>query len=970
MTHHPTPRDQHLISSNNIAMDAFVLTPRPPGNRDGEAEQPLLTAVSSSGLPALPPAPANTACSTSVTPASLTSAPEILDALRSGPSQDTVVQSLHLLDTQFDCRVPSAISSQITKVLLETTLPDFWHVLSKQERALLAKCLASPTGLGGITARLKALTPLARDREGAEAQTCRENLGNVLVLLQMVLGRKGFIYEIWTLVETEPETKRHILWREFTALVAGGRLLSVAAEAESVLGRLSNGQQERWVGDGKMFALWLGREIATASLRIDLMEDTGWKSLSLLLTASFRLGYSDNVVEGLTYKLVNPKDESQRLQKLISLLPAHDKRSYMVSLLRVISLQHFQTTYQEDDDTWWKHDATKVSSAAALLEKFILHDDDFRSLILEWLTSTTGGGVGEPLALRRSIMAVVAQDELAFRELFEKLLQQFADKLWINHTPIMRQEVNVQILLLCAGHSHRHSPSFLARLTKSSNFLSGVSNRLATSSHRARFLGMIIGESFSALVDKDAKMKMSFDTEETQTDEAKWWKAIPSINDQIGSLKDLFATSTAMVPKKRKPPRKSISEPPATAGIQVVEEDLDSDSDEFTPYALPDSDPEDAEDEDATTIDRNKPSPPVYIRTLLSYFHSTDNYDRQHLALLHAAPLIRRKAASGGKEVSSHLEELASALAGIDDRFDMPDFSDLRNAGLVALVVAEPVRMGQWLARQFFVGDYGLSQRATLLVAIGLGARELACLDPPPSLPQKQLPGKISTVWSSSSPSSQISSITTALKQTYLTPLAASAADQATGPNILKIRTFSSRMAVESRRPPPKHRKILDLVAPAFFFPLTGGWVVTNRDVPNPPHADPHILVLFLNTLSVLIHAAGPGTPALQEMTGEFLELLLSLRRVAEGDGSVCEAVLLGVLTVLEVNLEVERGQRLAEREGGKVVEVREWVEGVFEGAWGAEEGVRALAAGVLVKIQEVAEGWRRALMGGLGVEE
>jgi telomere length regulation protein len=273
--------------------------------------------------------------------------------------------------------------------------------------------------------------------------------------------------------------------------------------------------------------------------------------------------------------------------------------------------------------------------------------------------------------------------------------------------------------------------------------------------------------------------------------------------------------------------------------------------------------------------------------------------------------------------------------------------------------------MGQWLARQFFTGDYGLSQRATLLVAIGLGARELAALELPPELPQKKLPGKIDVVWST-----PISSITSALKSTYLTPLAASAADAATGPNILKVRTFSSRMAVEARRPPPEHRKILDLAAPAFFFPLTGGWLVTSRDMPNPPHADPHILVLFLNTLSVLVHAAGPGTPALQEMTAEFLELLLSLRRLAERDASVCEAVLLGVLTLLEVNLEVEKGQRLAENEGAKVVEVREWVEGVFTGAWGVEEGVRALAAGVLVKIQEVAEGWRRALMGGLGIEE
>jgi telomere length regulation protein len=144
------------------------------------------------------------------------------------------------------------------------------------------------------------------------------------------------------------------------------------------------------------------------------------------------------VVEGLTHKLITPVDESLRLQKVVTLLPAHDKRSYLLSLLRVIST-HLQSTHPGDGEVWWKYDESKVSGAAALLEK-ILHDDDFQSLLLEWLTSSTGGGVGEPIALRRAIMAVISQDELAFRELSEKLLQQFADKLWIKHTPIVRQE--------------------------------------------------------------------------------------------------------------------------------------------------------------------------------------------------------------------------------------------------------------------------------------------------------------------------------------------------------------------------------------------------------------------------------------------------------------------------------------------------------------------------------------------------
>lgn len=347
--------------------------------------------------------------------------------------------------------------------------------------------------------------------------------------------------------------------------------------------------------------------------------------------------------------------------------------------------------------------------------------------------------------------------------------------------------------------------------------------------------------------------------------------------------------------------------------------------------------------------------------------------------------MIRRKAAAaagggGGTEVASHLDELAAALAGIDDRFDMPDFAELRNAGLAALVVAEPLRMGRWLAHQFFVGDYGLGQRAALLMAIGLGARELAGLEPEPPLQQQQrpkLPPRLDAVWGVADP---ISAIADSLKATYLAPLAAAAADAATGPNVLKVRTFSSRMAVEARRPQPVHRRILDLVAPAFFFPLTGGWLVLCRRADRAPsQADPPVLVLFLHTLAVLLHAAGPAAPALPDMTAEYLELLLSLRRpaaqAAPDGGTVCEAVLLGLLTLLEVNLEAAGGRQLAETCGPQLVELRDWVErlldGTADGASMAEAaGVRALAAGVLVRLQQVAQAWQRALLGGLGVDD
>lgn len=281
-------------------MDAFILSPRPASGKDSSISDfkitPTLQHSSSRPAqfltpvsPSTPAAPAIPALSAA--PGPKASPSEILDSLRNNPTRESVVLSLALLDAKLDIRSPSPASSQITKVLLDSTVPDFWHVLSKSERRLLSRCLASPTGLGGIAAKLKTLIPPARDSPRPAAAAFRENLGNLLALLQLVLGRPGFVYGVWALAGKEQEIKRDLLWKEFAALVGGGRLLSLAAEADVALGRLSDGAKERWVGDGKLYALWLGREIAEACLLFALEDAASWKAVTLLLSAGFRLGY-------------------------------------------------------------------------------------------------------------------------------------------------------------------------------------------------------------------------------------------------------------------------------------------------------------------------------------------------------------------------------------------------------------------------------------------------------------------------------------------------------------------------------------------------------------------------------------------------------------------------------------------------------------------------------------------------------
>ena len=532
------------------------------------------------------------------------------------------------------------------------------------------------------------------------------------------------------------------------------------------------------------------------------------------------------------------------------------------------------------------------------------------------------------------------------------------------------------------------APLRLSMMIRSGAHLSAVSNRLAASSSRARFLGMVVGEALSSLVDKGEK-KMDFKTEDMRTPEAKWYKSLVTVSDSIGPLDPLKAGAIVKAPRKKAAPvnqpraKPRVTAPSGSKIISIEEisdsEEEESDNDGLTPYAKPGSDQEDS-DEDPTLITRNKPTAPVYIRDLITYLRDTETYDKQKLALQTAAPLIRRKA-TFGTEVSAHAEELASLLVGLQDKYEIDNFADMRLQGMIAILVAQPQKMGQWFSKTFFDGDYSLSQRASILTTLGLGARELGGFSndnstptsskslPPTPFPSKSLPTALHKLYGPTD--SAVDSLTTQLSNTMIAPMAASLADKLTGPAILKVRTFSSRMAVEAKRKKPIANALAKVVADGFFFPLTGRFFIHLRAYGSSSNRNivfqPHLLSLFVKTLALLLHASGPSTLSLPQMTSEFWDLLLSLRTQSIGDVVVVESMCFAFLTLLEVS---EDKRNLVERHGRQMLETQEWVEGVFGklGSSGSEEDerVRMLAAGCLVRIREVVEKYQALLMGDL----
>jgi telomere length regulation protein len=176
---------------------------------------------------------------------------------------------------------------------------------------------------------------------------------------------------------------------------------------------------------------------------------------------------------------------------------------------------------------------------------------------------------------------------------------------------------------MACGYVHRKQPMFLFTIAKSSSQMHGVSNRLNSTSPRARWLGMIVSMTISALTDRKEN-QLVFTDEAMETAEAKWYRQLVFVNDKVGRLDDIrkqrpIRHEMIVLPEKektvysqaRKPAErnKTATQPSASSGLRIVELDSDED-DELIPYAKPDSDPED-DDEDPTLVQRNKPKAPV-----------------------------------------------------------------------------------------------------------------------------------------------------------------------------------------------------------------------------------------------------------------------------------------------------------------------------------------------------------------------
>ncbi|KIW23226.1 uncharacterized protein PV07_11443 [Cladophialophora immunda] len=953
---------------------------------------------------------------------------DALEILKNQPNSEDLAAVLQYLQYgiegrhDFNIHVPGPRASQIINALVTVTIPDQWlhlrqSTLSRTDMQLRTELLSSLTSVAGLGALLMQIRRLSSTNAGQDRSLVEDT---IFVLSSILAGNMVVSKFLSQAMKTFPtDTKRRVFWQEATSLLAGSKILTTMSQVFATNRDLNGlGETEKWLGDGNEYTRWLGRNIAAAATSLNTIPHTEPQQMSLLcqvLKRGLNLGYRDTLTKELYNSLLLGKRALWTpMHMLIHGLSAYDQKVLFDTILRDLARRFFES----GADTVGPKEllvtrTSAVGGVAAMINGLVQNNPLLEAHVIHWLTSTNGEYAGVGLNARRAVIATLAASQGKLEQVLERSLENFGNKLQIQRDAILQQESTAQTILLAFGYLSRLDHRSVKNLSGSSTFVRAVSNRLAASVPRARLLGMIVAVAVSKLVDPPDKV-MNFGVEEMEGEEAEQWMGLVNIQDAVGSLEQL--PKKIVEPLKKRPlqkpprisPRKRVStEPrPQASKIVAIEELSDSDGrpsaaeeeDDLRPYPRPDSDPSDS-DEDPTLVNRNKPAPPVYITSLIKQLNADNDPPVVELALKTAPSLIRRKA-NFGDELSANVFQLASSLVNVQEGMSREDMQRSRQEAMIACLVSKPGVMGPWIVSTYFEGDFSLSTRASLLTAVSLGARELAGFDDDvgrisatehpndPPFPSNRLPPRLEPLYSSSAP---VDTISKNLSYHTLQPMALQAADKLTGPDVLKVRTFSSRMKVaaktaakleaRSKRIPKDLHKLL---AEALYLPLCSRLTLLLTSLVTSPYlADstllhPSLVKLSLQTLIILISAIGPNALQLPALTNESLLMLTTLHTLPSlaHDPIILPPILHLILTLLDLNIEAGQTseERLVTDFGPMFAELVSWTSSlgdrvsIPEVDGDPELGMSmpwpVLVAGIQVKWQEVGRKFQGRMLG------
>lgn len=247
----------------------------------------------------------------------LSSYADALEALKSEPNYETLSSVLEYLINGIpsDGKVknihsPSPQNSQIIQALVTEVAPNYWHLLKDEAENSsaaegnpnnplapyhrLLQCLQNLPGVNAILTHIRGLIGgLEASADDGRRSHAALTLELLLDLLCSLLAGSETILQIWENTAGGLEGSSAMarpLAQELVNILGGGRVISLAAEAERTIKKKDDTDAEFWVAASKDYSLWLLQNIVYWA-RKDPPESQS-KLMTELLVKAFRLGHS------------------------------------------------------------------------------------------------------------------------------------------------------------------------------------------------------------------------------------------------------------------------------------------------------------------------------------------------------------------------------------------------------------------------------------------------------------------------------------------------------------------------------------------------------------------------------------------------------------------------------------------------------------------------------------------------------
>jgi telomere length regulation protein len=224
------------------------------------------------------------------------SAKSVIEALRSQPNQETVSSALRYMTAGgFSLLLPEPLNASIAHQLVNDTIPHYWRFSRESPLAkAYANVLRNPTGIGHIITRLRSLIADSRQKKAAEdARDPSDHIQDLLEVLDRIFRSENTSSLVLrdVLAYGKNVMQKKLIWREYLAQIASGRVLSIVAEAEDVFKSRESTKTVSWLADGNVLATWLGRNIAYLTNEADKSAEY-LSAVAELSSKALTLGYT------------------------------------------------------------------------------------------------------------------------------------------------------------------------------------------------------------------------------------------------------------------------------------------------------------------------------------------------------------------------------------------------------------------------------------------------------------------------------------------------------------------------------------------------------------------------------------------------------------------------------------------------------------------------------------------------------